>query len=1054
MGGQTQEDVDQNLLTPEALVDFIEELRHAGFNIGMTEYIAAQDLLLMLIARGEKLDSPQRISSLFGPLLCSSPAEQESFPEFFLRWNQRYQASKGRQRIAHVETMAETLEKTARRSLRWEWILFGLGVAILALTVWFVARNFIQQPGPPPDGPGPSGGEVRDLRPLIQLASVSIGLLALVYFAWWVWWRRVASQFLQRRQSQGNPDIKRISLIASDEALFPSLTFLSLARMFRQRVQVVSRDLNVIGTVKKSVEQGGWLDPLYDRLMIPPEYLVLVDRRSRFDHLAQFMEGMVKQLEIHGVFLTVYTFDGDPRLCFPLRGPGRPQALSELVASSETTRLILFTEAENLLSPVSGRLAPWSRLFNRWLQRAVMTPESAIHWGESERELQREFIVLPGTAEGLAEFMRILHGRQSTVEINEWAVSVRPSLLQERPQRWMERDAPSTSQIDSLFQELKGFLDEEGYTWLKACAVYPELQWQITITLGQLLKDSQGKPLLDPKRILDLARLPWFRYGLMPDWLRTRLILDLEPEREQEVRAALEALLVTAVQGHGESLDLEVAYEHRDWTSRLARPLIKLLGRESPPESPVNDHVFLDFMLQRLNLAVRVPETLRRRLLADVGDQAGWKVLLQWIGANSAAIVPYLLISITSAALDFTHLHTPTGTEVPVALLASLLIGPLLGLAQWLVLRRFWRLHAFSWIGWTTFALSTIPSLVLFYSVFVGGSGPQLYGSEFGLTSLAILGVVQARLLARHNIASSNLWWIGGIGIGLLNTLASFAFVQETVSEIDLRLALFILSTAIVYGLISGWILLHALQSRKIALSQLIRPIWVLSNVLGFAIGALLAFVLIVGVDAFGRNSSGDVFVSIALMLIYLPISLSQWSVFRSYRFPYSGSWFWITFLIPVLIFFLVFLPLADRGSLDSRVLIILTGLLVGIVSGFFQALLWRRTGLQPFFALVWFLCNTIGWSFAFIGIIALTPVMNYFTPVTWDHAVASLLSLTVLPYAIVTALPLAPFLQEALRRQPPLQDAISFELTKIRVSPAARIAQIAGRDSSDHAPL
>ena len=89
MDGQTQESLRPTWLTPEALVEFIDELRRNGFNIGVAEYVAAQDLLLMLAARGENLDDPQRAVSLLGPLLCSSPAEQESFPEFFHRWSER-----------------------------------------------------------------------------------------------------------------------------------------------------------------------------------------------------------------------------------------------------------------------------------------------------------------------------------------------------------------------------------------------------------------------------------------------------------------------------------------------------------------------------------------------------------------------------------------------------------------------------------------------------------------------------------------------------------------------------------------------------------------------------------------------------------------------------------------------------------------------------------------------------------------------------------------------------------------------------------------------------
>src|SRR5689334_7105458 len=100
MGGQAQEVISQMWLTPEVLLDFIEELRHIGFNIGMAEYIAAQDLLVILTARGEDMQDSQRAASLLGPLLCSSPAEQDAFPEHFERWAKRRKASLESQPIA------------------------------------------------------------------------------------------------------------------------------------------------------------------------------------------------------------------------------------------------------------------------------------------------------------------------------------------------------------------------------------------------------------------------------------------------------------------------------------------------------------------------------------------------------------------------------------------------------------------------------------------------------------------------------------------------------------------------------------------------------------------------------------------------------------------------------------------------------------------------------------------------------------------------------------------------------------------------------------------
>src|SRR6185503_21276661 len=137
--------------------------------------------------------------------------------------------------------------------------------------------------------------------------------------------------------------------------------------------------------------------------------------------------------------------------------------LNELAAHYENMRLIIFSEAPGLLNPVTGRLAPWSRLFNRWIYRSVLTPESPANWSIAEQELQREFTVLPGTVEGLVTFIQIIQGQDKVRAIESWADSAMPLSLQERPQRWLERDALSASQLNVLLKELRSYLGEDGY---------------------------------------------------------------------------------------------------------------------------------------------------------------------------------------------------------------------------------------------------------------------------------------------------------------------------------------------------------------------------------------------------------------------------------------------------------------------------------------------------------------------------------------------------------------------------------------------------------------
>src|SRR5687768_9383951 len=68
------------------LIEIISDLRALGFDIGTQQYIAAQDLIIVLAANGELPTSPRGLRTWLAPILCSSPREQENFYRYFDRW--------------------------------------------------------------------------------------------------------------------------------------------------------------------------------------------------------------------------------------------------------------------------------------------------------------------------------------------------------------------------------------------------------------------------------------------------------------------------------------------------------------------------------------------------------------------------------------------------------------------------------------------------------------------------------------------------------------------------------------------------------------------------------------------------------------------------------------------------------------------------------------------------------------------------------------------------------------------------------------------------------
>lgn len=1005
MDHETPENVSERWLTPQALLDFVEELRQDGYNIGTAEFIAAQDLLFLLLARGENLENPQRMAGLLGPLLCSTPAEQVKFPQQFIRWAEQRQAVLLGQAKTKPETLNEALNVVSRRGLRWEWALFVGVVVVLIVSAWYFLRTS-GQPGPNVAIPASPIIQIyEEAVSLLNIAVVAIGLLIFAGAAWWAWWRMTASQFLARRQSNSTPDIQQVAIHAATDAVHPSLLFLKLARLFRERVETSAPELNVPQTIAQSLQKGGWLSPVYASRRVPPEYLVLIDRRSGSDHLAQFVEGMVNRLCEHGVFITLYSFDGDPRVCFPAKGKSRGQSLRELAAQHENMRLLVFSETTGLLSPVNGKVAPWAHLFQRWTQRAVVTPEPRDFWGPREQEVGGQFTVLPMTPAGMETFLFILNGQLHPEEVSGQADGALPSALQDRPQRWIERDVPPLEQVDALLAELRAYLGKAGYLWLAAGAVYPELHWPITVYLGETLRDEDGSPLLEARRLIDLARLPWFRYGSIPDWLRERLIDDLSGEQQSEIRAALEALLVTAVQGRGEAYDLEIARRRRDWTSRLARPLLHLLTRQASLESPVQDHVFLDFMLQRLNLAVRVPEALRRQLFTKTQGQPGWKILSQWVSIH-------LIVAVASVIF---YLQGSSKTQMDVFLGMLIILSLLTGLAQWLFLRRFWKLNGIVWI-----CASGIAAFIIGLAYYVVFSAYKEYYFYFGLLPLLISGIWQARLLSRAHISSAYLWMIVNVIAGVINTIGALFFTFQSESLTLISYILLTLGESISYSLMTGWVLLTFFYQKDLIKVSLNRLIWILNSAVSFCVGLLSAaffmiFVLfLIFSPIFSDSTNNNLAFSSFFMLTILTtvISYTQSIQLRNFSFALSNRWFWISSLVFFLASIINFLGTINEyiSSQDS----LAYAVIAGILSGIGQAFVWRQSGLKPFSLLIWFLCASLGWIATFLSLQSLTYLSIPNTPNT--ILLEFLFSATL--YGILTAFPLIPMLREALRLQ------------------------------------
>ena len=348
-------------------------------------------------------------------------------------------------------------------------------------------------------------------------------------------WRAIRRKKLvaQRDKSAKPPYVWNIripSLAPPD----PGENFGRTLQALRRRIGGETRLMDLPATVRATIRKGGMAAFQFRQQTQPPEYLLLVDRQNAQDHRARLYDDLYHLLRQNEVLVERFFFDGDIRLCV---NEIYPEGLSpdELLFRFPAHRLLIIGTGRLLFSATTGRLAKWTEQFAKWKDRALLSPLPAEDWGRRERALGDLFRFAPASIPGLH---RLTEAFEADEELRAPQFDKLAALA---------FGAPVLLEDGDLLQTLeKHFPDEQTRTWLAACAIWPELHYDLTLWLGQWLAQESEQPVATMARLGDLLRLPWFASGEMPDPARVVLLDWLrrtKPALEPRLRTVLHSLL-------------------------------------------------------------------------------------------------------------------------------------------------------------------------------------------------------------------------------------------------------------------------------------------------------------------------------------------------------------------------------------------------------------------------------------------------------------------------------------------------------------------------------
>lgn len=516
-------------------------------------------------------------------------------------------------------------------------------------------------------------------------------LFCLVPLGFWLFDTARRRGFLERLPSRNGETRRRMMESATPALPAYSSDLRYLSREMRRRKNRDSHILDIASTLSATLRRGGLPQPVFGS-RVEPEYLILVDCAGAMDHQSKLCDQVIHSFVAQGVSLERYEFDGDPR--FAIHAPfergtlhSGPQSLEQLFARHRDALIILFTDGSGLIDQYTGQPASWVKSLQSWSVRIMITPQPRQLWATREWLLAGEGVtILPLDGDGLHMMGDILRHEKSWPGVSPDARYRQRRAYQRDIDLLLDRTPLKGEQLECLLNDLAADLGEDGMAWLAGCAVYPEIHWAITLTVGDAVAahygsrsgSAQGRPseVRDTHfahRLAQLARLPWLRRGFMPDWLRIALLHRMSPELERAVRTSLSTFLASmkeAAPGQLQKPSLQIALGPRRMAWKDALDGVRAWHARRPKPETVNDVIFLKMMSgSRPPLAVDAGEALMRLLYRKGAVLAGprsWPMAFGLAAAIAAAY--YLPLVSTRTQYSGGTLIVPAPTRVALNL--------------------------------------------------------------------------------------------------------------------------------------------------------------------------------------------------------------------------------------------------------------------------------------------------------------------------------------------------------------------------------------------------
>ncbi len=305
-----------------------------------------------------------------------------------------------------------------------------------------------------------------------------------------------------------------------------------LADVLRKRQVSDIYKLNLRKTIRSTVIAGGIPTLEFTPLSKPLSFLAFIDKENAGSPLVKLFEYLVEKLQREEVNIEVYSYEKEPLFLSNEKLNQEHIPLEKIAALYPDTTLFIFGNAQYFLFPLKGVVKDWvTRKLSNWPTKILLTPYTTADWDKKEKLLiDANFVVLPADL--------------SSVTVIDKIISRQIDVAAQKKER-LDGSYPSRFINFQDFDALKNYLsDKYLLQWVCSLAVYPVVDWNFTIAMGQaieqqVLQSNEYGELVNYSNLLKVARISWMQDGIINESLRVQMLAYLNKDAEALARKTL-----------------------------------------------------------------------------------------------------------------------------------------------------------------------------------------------------------------------------------------------------------------------------------------------------------------------------------------------------------------------------------------------------------------------------------------------------------------------------------------------------------------------------------